>query len=263
MAGSGMTGSLLEPADPPAFEWVRKDGQSVFVLAADHAGTVIPRRLGTLGLSSGELGTHIACDLGIGGVARALSDLFDAPLLLQNYSRLVIDCNRSLSAPDSIATTSENIVIPGNRSLSLEEREARRREVFDPYHGALGAHLAERQCLKSPTIFIALHSMTPVYLGVHRPMSAAVLFGNDDRFARSVLNAFRSLEALDVAENEPYALDANSDYTVPHHIEGRFPYVEIEIRQDLIATSQQQNEWAERLYRVIGQAERDFAGDGW
>jgi hypothetical protein len=72
-----------------------------FVLACDHAGNAIPRRLGSLGLDQDTLQRHVAWDIGAVGVARHLSALLDAPLVSQPYSRLVVDCNRGRKLPTS------------------------------------------------------------------------------------------------------------------------------------------------------------------
>ena len=69
-------------------------GRSPFLLTCDHYGRLIPRALGDLGLPASELTRHIAWDIGIAGVAEALSKQLDAHLIAQRYSRLVIDCNR-------------------------------------------------------------------------------------------------------------------------------------------------------------------------
>lgn len=54
------------------------------------------------------------------------------------------------------------------------------------------------------------------------------------------------------AHNEPYAVDDASDYTIPVHGEKRrVPSVLIEIRNDLIATPAQQNEWALLLSKSL------------
>ena len=45
---------------------------SDFLLTADHAGRMIPRRLGRLGVPESELGRHIAWDIGIAGVTERL-----------------------------------------------------------------------------------------------------------------------------------------------------------------------------------------------
>src|SRR5215218_2626520 len=86
--------SLLEPDETHPVLVDRAEAPSPFFLAVDHAGAIIPRRLGTLGLPESELQRHIAWDVGILGVTRRLSEALDATLVAQLYSRLVIDCNR-------------------------------------------------------------------------------------------------------------------------------------------------------------------------
>jgi len=253
--------SLLESDEAGPVEILRPQGQSVFVLTADHAGRAIPRRLGTLGLSAGDLEKHIAWDIGVGDVARLIACALDAPLVLQHYSRLVIDCNRDPAVESSIAAISEHTRIPGNESLTREDAALRRRSIFDPYHAAIAGLLSERKAAARPTIVIALHSMTPVFKSESRAMHAAVLYDRDARFAHCVLRALRQEPGLIVAENQPYFVSPATDYTIPHHAEGRWPYAEIEIRQDLISDQSGQREWSERLARVLRAAQRDFSRD--
>src|ERR1700722_876093 len=128
------TSLLLGTEDvPPVFE-ENAGSRSPFLLTSDHYGRIIPRALGDLGLPSSELTRHIAWDIGIAGVAEALSKHLDAHLIAQRYSRLVIDCNRPPQAASSIPRISEATVIPGNEGLSIEAAEARRSALFDPYH---------------------------------------------------------------------------------------------------------------------------------
>jgi N-formylglutamate amidohydrolase len=87
-------GQLLGADDPPPVRVLRPEGRSDFLLTADHAGRVIPRRLGTLGLPDSELARHIAWDIGIADVTERLAEALGATAVLQSYSRLVIDCNR-------------------------------------------------------------------------------------------------------------------------------------------------------------------------
>jgi predicted N-formylglutamate amidohydrolase len=100
--------NLLADAEPPPVRVLRPLGSSDFVLAADHAGRLIPRALGTLGLEASELTRHIAWDIGIAAVTETLSALLDASAVLQAYSRLVIDCNRAPGHPTSIPAISES-----------------------------------------------------------------------------------------------------------------------------------------------------------
>jgi predicted N-formylglutamate amidohydrolase len=248
---------LLEPDEMPAFTVEHEDGRSPFLLAADHAGRAIPRRLGVLGLPASELERHIAWDIGIAGTSRLLADALDAFLILQSYSRLVIDCNRSPAVPSSISEVSESTGIPGNRGVAAAERQARIAEIFEPYHRRLAAELDARERRGRETILIAMHSFTPVFKGVARPWQVGVLYNRDRRLGSIMLDLLRAEGDLVVGDNEPYAISDESDYTIPVHGEKRgIVHVELEIRQDLIAEPAGQRRWADRLARLLPEAHR-------
>ena len=250
---------LLVAEDPPPFVEARRQGGSNFVIAVDHASPRLPRRLLDLGLPPMQLRRHIAWDIGALAVARRVSAALDAPLVAQNYSRLVIDCNRDPRVPSSIPELSESIAIPGNVDLSVEEIAARRREIFDPYHDHIRGLLDERRAAGQATILVAQHTMTDIYHGVRREMHGAVLYNRDRRFAGLVLEALRRESGLIVADNEPYFVSDDTDYTIPHHGEARgVPHVEIEIRQDLVADEAGQETWAKRIARALEDAEQGF-----
>lgn len=249
--------TLLGPDDPPAFEVVRAAGRSPFVIVCDHAGRAFPRSLGSLGVSSAELATHIAWDIGAAAVAGKLAELLDAFLCVQTYSRLVIDCNRPLHARDSIVTLTGGVSVPGNQGLSREDAAERVRAIFEPYHARIRDELDRRKRAGEPTILITVHSFTPALLGTVRPWHAGVLYHRDARFAHAVLPLLRIDSALVVGENEPYAASEESDYALMEHAERRgHPYVELELRQDLIGEDAGQAEWAQRLARVLHTAEQ-------
>jgi predicted N-formylglutamate amidohydrolase len=238
-----------------------RDGNSPFVIVVDHAGWRIPQRLGSLGLPESELRRHIAWDIGALAVARDVAAALDAPLVAQHYSRLVIDCNRDPKVPSSIPVVGEAVEIPGNVGLSESDREERRAAIFDPYHRHVKALLDERAAAGRPTILVAQHSMTDVFKGVRREMHAAVLYNRDRRFAGLVLDSLRLEAGLTIADNEPYFVSDETDYTIPRHAEARgLPHVEIEIRQDLIAEAAGQAEWARRIARVLQQSAQAFFG---
>ena len=251
---------LLASDEPPAFLEERPQGRSNFVIVVDHASAYVPRRLNNLGVSSDELKRHIAWDIGALGVARRVSAALDAPLLAQNYSRLVIDCNRDPSVATSICTVSEHTAIPGNIGLSAEDVHKRRTEIFEPYHNRVRALLDERQRAGRLTILIAQHSMTDVYKGSARSMHAAILYNRDRRFAHLVLERLRDEPGLIVGDNEPYFVSDATDYTIPMHGERRgLPHALIEIRQDLIAEETGQREWVARLAHLLPQAYRQIS----
>ncbi len=247
--------SLLGADEAPAVTVKRADGASDFVLACDHAGRDIPQALDALGLSETELASHIAWDIGSAGVARRLSERLDATLVLQPYSRLVIDCNRAPGSPESIVERSEWTHISRNENLAEAEVEARTREIFQPYHDALRDILDARQRQRRQTILVSVHSFTPSYRGAARPWHIGIMYHRDARLASELLRLLRRDERLPVGDNEPYSISDETDYTIPVHGEARgIPHVALEIRQDLIADEAGQATWAGRLAKLLKQA---------
>ena len=251
---------LLAADEPPAFQEFQIEGRSDFIIVADHASARIPRRLANLGLPDSELKRHIAWDIGALSVAQRVAQAIDAPLVAQNYSRLVIDCNRDPRVATSIPRISELCAIPGNIGLTAPQIAARRTEIFDPYHRRIRELLDHRQALGRRAILVAQHTMTDVYKGDRRKMHAAVLYNRDRRFAAVVLKLLRRERHLIVGDNEPYFVSDETDYTIPHHAEARsLLHVEIEIRQDLVSDAAGQAEWAARIAGVLQDAQREFA----
>jgi predicted N-formylglutamate amidohydrolase len=248
-----MKQTLLAPDEPSPVAEFNTAGGSPFLLVCDHAGRRIPRALRDLGVGEADLKRHVAWDIGIEGVARRLSERLDAHLIMQIYSRLVIDCNRPPGSPTSIAPLSEDVVIPGNENVSLEDAAARAREIFVPYHQAIERHLQARK--NRPTFLISLHSFTPVYAGMARPWQAGVLYNRVSTLAHALRDLLAAPGDLVVGDNEPYNVTDDTDYTIPVHGERRgLVHVAIEIRQDLIGDETGQEYWANRLAETLPKA---------
>jgi predicted N-formylglutamate amidohydrolase len=186
-----------------------------------------------------------AWDIGIAGLCRVIADALDATLVRQNYSRLVIDCNRT--------------PIPGNMGLSEGQKVARIREIFRPYHDRIETELDRRRQAGRPTALIAMHSFTPVFKGVARPWHVGVLYNRDPRFAHLLMALLKREEGLVVGDNAPYSVTDASDYTIPVHGERRgLHHVAIEVRQDLIADGKGRRAWGLQLARLLGQANQQL-----
>jgi predicted N-formylglutamate amidohydrolase len=219
----------------------------------------MPRSLGSLGLGPKDLTSHIAWDIGAGGVARRLAAELHAVVIWQRYSRLVIDCNRPPGAADSIVTRSERTPIPGNQNLGRAEAESRVREIFHPYHAQIRSELEARREAGRPTIFVAVHSFTPVFMDVARPWHVGVLYNRDARLAEPLLGLLRREGDLTVGCNEPYAASDETDFSIVQHGERRtIPHVELEIRQDLVSDDAGQIAWAKRLARLLTTASKSI-----
>jgi predicted N-formylglutamate amidohydrolase len=225
---------LLEEGDPEPAAAENTQGQGPFLLVCDHAGRAIPRRLGDLGLPRSAMDRHIAWDIGALDLSRRLAEALDSPLVHQRYSRLVIDCNRAPEHPGSIVAISDGHAIPGNQALTPADAEARRAEVFAPYHATIAAELDVRKARGAPTLLVCVHSFTPSMAGFDRPWHVGVLHLGDSPASNALLEALRREEGLEVGDNLPYAMDG-TDYTAPVHRRGRgIDAVELEVRQDLL-----------------------------
>lgn len=255
--------ALLGSSDPDPVDLVNGAGRADFLLVCEHAGRLIPAALGDLGLPAAEINRHIASDIGAEGLSRKLSARLDAPLVMQRYSRLVIDCNRPLNAPDCIPEVSDGTAVPANSRLSQAERRRRYDEIHRPFHDATGALLDVRQRAGRRMILVAVHSFTPRLAGIDRPWLLGLLHNRDSRFARRMMDAFVSANPQVVAgHNQPYTVDDLSDFTIPVHGERRkLPHVLIEVRNDQISDEPGQERWAHLLADALETAARSTAGE--
>src|SRR5258706_1943622 len=168
--------SLLATDEPPPFTVDNENGTSPLLIVADHAGKHFPQRLGQLGLSNAECGRHIAWDIGVGAGCCLIGKALNAVVVRQNYSRLVIDCNRTPGSGTSILDLSELTRVPGNIGLSERHKLARVREIFRPYHDRIATELDRRREAARPTALISVHSFTPVFKTGARLWHVGVLY---------------------------------------------------------------------------------------
>lgn len=255
-----MTSSLLFADEPRPFGFIPGVSGSPYLILCDHAASRVPRALGSLGLAASDLERHIGWDIGALGLARELARTLDAGLVWQNYSRLVIDCNRPVESPESIVLKSEDTPIPGNQSVTPAEIELRRAEIFEPYHAVIRRELDEREARGQSSVLIFVHTFTPVFRSVARPWHAGVLYLNDTRLAKPLMEKLQNEKDLHIGDNEPYSASALTDYSLVEHAERRgHPYVEIEVRQDLVSSAEGQRKWALLWARLLEESRRATA----
>lgn len=235
---------LLGPADPEPFTVVNPLGRSPVLVVCDHASRRIPAALEGLGLDPRALERHIASDIGAGPVAERLALLLDASAVLAGFSRLVVDCNRSLDDPTAFLAVSDGEFVPGNRGLTAEAKAARARQFFHPYHAAIERRLQGFHRRGIVPVLIAVHSFTPVFREFRRPWQVGILWDKDPRIPVPLMAALRARGVV-TGDNEPYSGRAPADYTVDTHAEATgLPCVSLEFRQDLVEDDAGADHWA-------------------
>jgi predicted N-formylglutamate amidohydrolase len=236
-------------------ELINPAGRGRVVLVCEHASSLVPRELNDLGLPRAEIERHIGWDIGALGLAMECARLLDAPLVYARYSRLVLDVNRPVDAPDSIVEKSEDTPIPGNRDLDPAERQRRRKTIYEPFHAALAQVIASRRAADADLAVVNIHSFTPVYRGVARPWQIGVLSDSDRRLADGLLRELRREPGLVVGDNQPYSPRDRVYHTLDRHAQSQgLPSAMIEVRNDGLGSRAGQQAWAQRLCRVLDAA---------
>lgn len=232
-----------------------RDAAGAILLVCEHASNAFPEPWGSLGLTEAQQRAHVAWDPGALDLSRALAQRLDAALVHAPASRLIYDLNRGPDRPDAMAARSEVHDIPGNLGLTPQDRLHRAEALYLPFHTALHAEIVRRLALGRATVVITIHSFTPVYHGQPRAVEFGVIHDADDRLAQAIVAAAQSLTDLACALNEPYSAADGVTHTLrlqatPYGLANAM----LEIRNDLIATSQQAEAMADHLAPVLQQA---------
>ncbi len=237
----------------PAFEIIGGRAGAGLVIVGDHASNRVPEELGDLGLPASEFARHIAWDIGVEALARALAARLGVPAVLSRVSRLVIDANRGDDDPTLVMRLSDGAVIPGNGRIGAEERDRRIAAYWRPYDEAIRATVDAGFTAGRPPVIFSLHSFTPVWRGWPRPWHCGVLWDADPRLPDLLIERLRGDPTLVVGDNEPYDGALAGDTMYRHGTRRGLAHAILEVRQDLIADAEGVAGWVERLAPILAE----------
>ncbi|MFW2541184.1 N-formylglutamate amidohydrolase [Primorskyibacter sp. 2E107] len=225
---------------------------SRWLITCDHAANTVPPDIGeSLGLHASDMMRHIAYDPGAAGVARALGRALNAPVLLSNFSRLVIDPNRGEDDPTLLMKLYDGSIIPANRHADAAEKERRLDAYYRPYHAAY-ARLAGR---RTDTAIVAMHSFTRQLRGrPPRPWHIGILHAWDRRLSDPFIARLEAEPDLSVGRNQPYPGHLPGDAIDRHALHYGRNNTLIEVRNDLIRSEATQDLWGQRMAPMLEQA---------
>ena len=232
-----MSGAWIDIAGAPGTD---------MLLIADHASNRLPAGV-DLGVPAALMDQHVAIDIGVASLAHALSASIGCAGVLGGVSRLLIDLNREEDAASLIPASSDGHIIPGNAGLSQGERQTRI-AFWRAYHH----HIAEMISAMAPKLLISLHSFTPSLATCDqpRPWQIGILYNRDDRAARLALPLLAQAGIV-AGDNLPYSGKVLNATMNRHGEANGIPYLEIEVRQDLIADMSGVALWCDRLAPII------------
>lgn len=230
----GEVRAFLSPEEPGPYRVLNPLADNPVILVCDHASHRFPMALGDMGLDPFARRCHLAVDIGAGPVTERLAATLGVTAVVQNYSRLVVDCNRELMDPGAFLEYGDGILVPGNRNLHQDDKNLRANALYWPYHAAIEEQVARLRKIGTAPVFISIHSFTPVLNGEFREWQMGILWDEDEITRQVFLDGLRAA-GYHVGDNQPYSGKAPQDFTIDHHAEAPgLPHVGIEIRQDLI-----------------------------
>lgn len=235
------------------FSIIGADRPGPWVVSCDHAANTVPPFVGggDLGLPPADMERHIAYDVGAKGVALALGEALNSPVICSNFSRLVIDPNRGMDDPTLLMRLYDGTIIPANRHA--EDLQTRLARCYIPYHQALGTLMT-----RPGVSLLSVHTFTRQLRGrPPRPWHVGVLSAHDRRLSDPLLARLAQEPDLCVGDNEPYAGHLKGDAVDQHALAHGHPNALIEVRNDLIRTETEQDAWATRLAPMLDAARMD------
>ena len=199
--------------------------------------------------------THWAWDIGAAAITRSLAEHLGAAAVLARFSRVLVDPNRPMDAPDLFIERAEGRPVRLNRSVTQAERQRRVDGYYRPLHDAIDR--VAQWCV--PELIVAIHSFTPVFDGVPREVEIGILHHGQATRAERWRAALAVASDHTVCINEPYPGEPRLIYSIFTHARNApalrgesCPGLELELSQKLLTDATSREALAPLLARLLG-----------
>ncbi|MDA0348805.1 MAG: N-formylglutamate amidohydrolase [Verrucomicrobia bacterium] len=206
------------------------------VLSCEHASAALLEGFERLFAEKDQtiLWSHRGWDPGAFRLAQELKDFFDAPLVRGEWTRLLLDLNRSIGNPDRWSEYS--------RSLTESQQKELEEKVFEPYWAELFENISDAINESDCVLHLSIHSFVRMFNNKERQVDIGVLYDPDrskeSRFATSLCAHLQKDlgDRLRIKENVPYAGTDDGLTTVlrTHFANNQYLGIEIEVCSDLL-----------------------------
>lgn len=204
------------------------------IISCEHASNAVPPAQQALFANAGTvLASHRGFDPGTAEMAWHIANRLHAPLLCGEWSRLLVDLNRSAS--------SEQVFSEWTAPLNCSQRAALLSKYHSPWRARFSDMLGEALAHRPKLLHLSVHSFTPVLNGQQRELDIGCLFDPqrpwETELAGQLINALQQRRRdWRIRANQPY-LGTDDGHTTAlrqQWPQDRYAGLEIEINQALV-----------------------------
>lgn len=205
------------------------------LITCEHAGNLVPDAYQPLFVEADAvLQSHRGWDPGAKDLALHLAEALKAPLRYCDTSRLLIEPNRSLGSPQLFSEFT--------RSLNSIEKEKLLNAFYFPYRRGVEEAI---MAMEKPVFHFSIHTFTPVWNGVPRPVDIGLLFDPERNLETGLCSRLQSMLLQEsghynVPFNEPYKGidDGLTTYLRTKFRDVEYAGIEIEVNQKYAGNAQ-------------------------
>lgn len=221
------------------------------VLSCEHGVNTLPLSYqNQFADYSAVLHTHQAIDFGALSLAKQLSQFFDCQLIQASTSRLLIDCNRSLSHRHCFSAVS--------RQFQSEQKKQIIASYYLPFREEVEGVIRQAIANNLQVLHLSIHSFVPELKGLLRNADLGLLYDPkreaEKLFARRwLLQLKQNQPTLRVRLNYPYRGSSDGFTTTLRRLFSPNDYLglEIESNQALLADEKNLPNFAKMLAETL------------